>query len=69
MSVFGRVTDVLSSYNTNTKYLVAGGLDISAWMLHPDSDSDKLIQQKYMQAPYQVYISFSEMEMKLVQIF
>ena len=30
-----------------------------------DSDSDKFIQQKYIQVPYQVYMSFLEIQITL----
>ena len=30
-----------------------------------DSDSDKFIQQKYIQVPYQVYMSFVEIQITL----
>ena len=34
-------------------------------LLDSDSDSDKFIQQKYIQVPYQVYMSFLEIQITL----
>ena len=38
------------------------GLD---WLLMTQTDSDKFIQQKYKQVPYQVYMSFLEIQITL----
>ena len=38
---------------------------VGKWFSDSDSDSDKFIQQKYIQVPYQVYMSFLEIQITL----
>ena len=35
------------------------------WILDSDSDSDKVYSTKYIQVPYQVYMSFLEIQITL----
>ena len=46
-------------------HLVLSVNDLCAKSRYQDSDSDKFIQQKYIQLPYQVYMSFLEIQITL----